>query len=342
MLSEIFDWQFAWPWLLGALPLPWLVARFWPPAPSALNTTLKTPFASDLQTLSSAGQLRRRVRWRWSALLFWLLLCVAAARPQLLGEAQQPPQTGRDLLLAVDLSGSMGAQDMRLGGRMVDRLTAVKAVLGDFLERRAGDRVGLLLFGERAYAVTPLTLDRNSVRQQLFDSVIGMAGRETAIGDAIALAVKRLADPEEKASASDTVEGQRVVILLTDGVNTAGSIGPERAAQLAESSKVRVHTIGFGGEGESNFFGLRMQQPAQIDEATLKKVSERTGGRYFRARDTQELAGIYAELDRIEPTAKLGEVVQPRIERYRLPLGLALLVAALGMLLTLLRREQSA
>ena len=203
--------------------------------------------------------------------------------------------------------------------------------LSDDLNRRIGDRVGLLLFGERAYAVTPLTLDRKSVRQQLIDSVVGLAGQETAIGDAIALAVKRLGDTADNAGNS----GERVVILLTDGVNTAGTIEPDRAAQLAESEQVRVHTIGFGGSGERSFMGMSMQGPPQIDEATLKRVAVRTGGRYFRARDTQELAGIYAELDRIEPTALPGEAVQPRIERYPLPLALALMFAALATALRL-------
>lgn len=336
MISELLQWQFAWPWLLWAIPLPWLTARLLPAVRSDLDSALKVPFAAELNALTADSARVRRTRFQALTLLAWLLLCVAAARPQLLGEITQPPQSGRDLLLAVDLSGSMAAEDMQLGGRMVDRLTAVKAVLGDFLERRAGDRVGLVLFGERAYAVTPLTLDRNSVRQQLFDSVIGLAGQETAIGDAIALGVKRLGNTEEKAADS----GQKVIILLTDGVNTAGSIAPDRAAQLAQSADVRVHTIGFGGDGQENFFGMRMQGPPQIDEAALKRVADATGGRYFRARDTQELAGIYAELDRIEPVARPGEVLQPRIERYVVPLALSMLLTLIAIGLGLWRGRQ--
>ena len=187
MISELLQWQFAWPWLLWAIPLPWLTARLLPAVRSDLDSALKVPFAAELNALTADSARVRRTRFQALTLLAWLLLCVAAARPQLLGEITQPPQSGRDLLLAVDLSGSMAAEDMQLGGRMVDRLTAVKAVLGDFLERRAGDRVGLVLFGERAYAVTPLTLDRNSVRQQLFDSVIGLAG--TVLG-VVALVVE--------------------------------------------------------------------------------------------------------------------------------------------------------
>jgi len=239
--------------------------------------------------------------------------------------------------LAVDLSGSMAEQDMILGNQYVDRLTAAKAVISDFLQRRAGDRVGLLLFGQRAYAVTPLTPDRESVRLQLLDSEIGMAGQETAIGDAITLAVKRLSEQEDLKAG----KGERVLILLTDGVNTAGAVTPDKAAELAQTAGVRVHTVGFGGEGgEQGFFGMRIPRQPQIDEKALQNVAERTGGRYFRARDTRELAGIYAEIDRIEPTARAGEVLRPRIERYAYPLGLSLAFALMALLLRATTRRR--
>ena len=328
MTDEAATWVLAWPWLLLALPLPWLAARLLPVSGTNLDAALRIPFGDELRALQREADRAPRVRWSLLSLMAWALLCVAAARPQQLGEAVQPPQTGRDLLLAVDLSGSMGTEDMRLGGYAVDRLTAVKAVLGDFLDRRVGDRVGLLLFGERAYAVTPLTPDREAVRQQLNDSEVGLAGRDTAIGDAIALTVKRLIQN------AGSGQGQRVLILLTDGVNNAGAVSPDNAAQLAADAKVRVHTIGFGGEGAgSGFFSLRTPQPSEVDEATLRSIARKTGGRYFRARDTSELAGIYAELDRIEPTPQPGEVQRPRVERYPIPLLLALAVAALGFLI---------
>jgi Ca-activated chloride channel family protein len=333
--TALQHWHFAWPWLLLALPLPWLVAWLLPPARGALDSALRVPFGADVRALAAGPPGAARARLRWLPLLAWLLLCVAAARPQQLGEATQPPSSGRDLLLAVDLSGSMAARDMELGGAIVDRLSAVKAVLGDFLDRRVGDRVGLLLFGQRAYAVTPLTLDRESVRQQLDDSVVGLAGQETAIGDALALAVKRLREQP----GLEAGNGQRVMVLLTDGVNTAGAIAPAKAAELATAEAVRVHTIGFGGEGEVDpFFGRRAG--AEIDERTLRAIAEATGGRYFRARDTAELAGIYAELDRVEPALRPGETQRPRIEHYALPLAAAMLLAALEAVLR--RRPRSA
>ena len=323
------DWLagFAWPWLLLALPLPWLARRLLPAARSA-SAALRVPYGARLDAIAGRGGLARGGHAAWWLWLAWLLLCLAAARPQQLGEAVQPPQSGRDLMLAVDLSGSMGEEDMTLGNTVVDRLTAAKAVIADFLDRRQGDRVGLLVFGQQAYALAPLTLDRESVRQQLRDSVVGLAGRETAIGDAIGLAVKRLrAQPA----------GQRVLILLTDGVSNAGQLEPVKAAELARDNGVRVHTIAFGGEGgDVSVFGFRLPVPGgddSMDEATLKRIADITGGRAFRARDTAELAGIYAEINRLEPVQRPGERVQPRLERYPWPLGAALLCALLGYVL---------
>jgi Ca-activated chloride channel family protein len=226
-------------------------------------------------------------------------------------------------MLAVDLSGSMSDEDMQLGGGLVDRLTAAKAVLADFLDRRSGDRVGLIVFGQKAYALTPMTLDLDTVREQLDDSVIGLAGRETAIGDAIGLAVKRL-----KPQAAAQPSKQNVLILLTDGVNTAGMLDPLKAAELARDNGVRIHAIAFGGEGGGlSVFGIPLHLPGggeDIDETTLKRIAELTGGKEFRARDTEQLAGIYAEIDRLEPVKRPGQSVRPRIERYPWPLGIGL------------------
>lgn len=314
----------AWPWMLWGLPVP-ILMRWWPSRPGA-GAALRVPYAADqLQSLGAASggtgpRLGRALLW-----LAWACLCVAAARPQQLGEAVTPPQQGRQMMLAVDVSGSMSEADMMLGNQVVERLTAAKAVLADFLDRRVGDRVGLLIFGERAYTLTPLTADLTSVRDQLRDSVVGLAGRETAIGDAIALAVKRLREQPQ---------GQRVLILLTDGVSNAGVLEPLRAAELAQAEGVRVYTVAFGGDGGISLFGVQIAPGEDpVDEATLNKIAELTGGRSFRARNTDELAGIYAELERLEPVKSAGPAVRPRIERYAPPLALALLLAGLAWLL---------
>ena len=317
---------FAWPWLLCALPLPWLVRRLLPPH-QAEGAALKVPYGTRLDAIAAAGMSAARSRGvGLLAWLAWCLLCVAAARPQQLGPPVQPPQAGRDLMLAVDLSGSMGDEDMALGGQQVDRLTAAKAVLADFLDRRAGDRVGLIVFGDRAFALTPLTRDLHSVRQQLDDTVVGLAGRATALGDAIGLAVKRMrAQPTQ----------ERVLVLLTDGVNTAGQLDPLKAARLAHDAGVRIHTVAFGGEGGTlSVFGLPIRMPGgddSVDEAGLQRIAALTGGKAFRARDTEQLAGIYAEIDRLEPVKQPGPQVRPRIERYPLPLGAALACGAVAL-----------
>lgn len=320
---------FAWPWLLLALPLPLLV-RMLVPARTGAAAALRVPWGDRLRQVAAGGGVLASPRGMpWLALLAWCLLCVAAARPQQLGPPIAPPQVGRDLMLAVDLSASMGEEDMELGGRAVDRLTAAKAVLADFLDRRVGDRVGLVVFGDRAFALTPLTLDRDSVRQQLDGSVVGLAGRATALGDAIGLATKRLQGHA----------GQRVLIVLTDGVNTAGVLDPPKAAQIARDAGVRVHAIAFGGNGGGlSVFGFQLPMGGgdEVDEAGLQRITALTGGRFFRARDTAQLSGIYAEIDKLEPVQRQGQRVRPRIERYPVPLGAAL---GVGLLALLLRRR---
>lgn len=301
-MNLLADWLgidgFAWPWLLLAIPLP-LLARVLMPARANPQPALRVPWGERLRRVASGGVLEVGSRgFPWMAMLAWCLLCVAAARPQQLGPPIAPPQVGRDMMLAVDLSASMGEEDMELGGRLVDRLTAAKAVLADFLDRRVGDRIGLVVFGDRAFALTPLTLDRDSVRQQLDASVVGLAGRATALGDAIALSTKRLQQQRTE---------QRVLIVLTDGVNTAGVLEPAKAAQIARDAGVRIHAIAFGGEGGGalSLFGLRLPAGGdEVDEAGLQKIAQLTGGRFFRARDTEALAGIYAEIDALEPVQR--------------------------------------
>ncbi|GAB2501214.1 vWA domain-containing protein [Lysobacter humi (ex Lee et al. 2017)] len=314
-----------WPAWLLAIPLPWLLARI-VPVPAAQGDALRLPIADAAQAIATGPAAPSTRRFGVLAALAWASLCIAAARPQLLGPPIAPPVQGRDILLALDLSGSMRETDMDLGGGAVDRLTAAKAVLADFIDRRAGDRLSLLVFGRQAHVLTPFTPDRASVREQLSDAVVGLAGQETAIGDAIGLATRRLRLQRS---------GQRVVILLTDGVNTAGALEPLHAARIAADDGVRIHTIAFGGDGMLSLFGFRSPIGAtELDEAMLRQVARSTGGRFFRARDVEELAQIYAEIDRIEPVDRPGRAVRPRREMYAWPLaaalGFALLAALVG------------
>jgi Ca-activated chloride channel family protein len=264
-------------------------------------------------------------RWRGVlALLAWLLLLVSAARPQWIGDAQALPRSGRDLLLAVDASGSMSTEDMTIGGRAVSRYAAVKAIAGDFIRRRGGDRIGLVVFGSQAYLLTPLTFDRDTVLKQLDESVVGLPGRETAIGDAVGLAVKRL---------HERPQNQRVLILLTDGVNDAGQLDPRKAIELAVTEHVKVYTIGIGADAMrvNGFFGSQIVNPsADLDAKLLTEMAEKSGGHFYRARDTAELAQIYREIDRLEPAQDARQLYRPVDELFYWPLSGVLLLGLLG------------
>ncbi|SDK23770.1 vWA domain-containing protein [Microbulbifer yueqingensis] len=324
--------EFASPWVFALLPLPLLTRRLLPRA-RPLDSALKVPFYAELSQRGSGAPgnlLNLLMLW-----LLWILLITAAARPQWYGEPITQTSSARDLLLAVDISGSMETPDMLLAGRPAMRIDAVKDVVGNFVERRKGDRLGLVLFGTRAYLQAPLTYDRETVGTLLREAQIGFAGQGTAIGDAIGLAVKRLTQrPAE----------QRVLILLTDGANTAGEVAPLKAAELAQQAGVTVYTIGVGAEEMvrpgllGSRFGARRINPSRdLDSETLQAIAERTGGQYFRARDPAELARIYEELDRLEPVEQEAATYRPLRSLYIWPLGAALALAFLWAAIPLLR-----
>ena len=314
--------SFAWPWLFLCLPAPWLARRLLPPASDTQGAALRVPFFNDVRALGWKGDrgggrtLDRLIVW-----IAWIALVSAAARPELVGEAVPLPVGGRDLVLAIDISGSMEQFDFSGDGQRKTRLDVVKNVAGDFIERRTGDRLGLVLFGSRAYLQTPLTFDRGTVTTMLEEAVIGLAGKQTAIGDAIGLALKRLRESENS---------NRVLVLLTDGANTGGTMSPLRAAELAANDGMRIYTIGIGAErvrvdGQS---GTRVITPAgDLDENTLFSIADLTNGAYFRAGDTASLEKIYERLDELEPTEDEENVFRPIRALFTWPLGLALLIS---------------
>ena len=316
--------EFAWPWMFLCLPLPWLFRRMLPPAVNVNQGVLFAPFiGADQESFVATRRLSLRSPRLWGLCLCWLLLILASARPQWVGEETELPETGRDLILAVDVSGSMEIADM--GDGRANRMDVVKQVAGDFIRRREGDRIGLILFGSEAYLQTPLTFDHATVANLLQDTVIGIAGRETAIGDAIGMAIKHMKHLRH------TTE-EAVLVLLTDGANNAGHVLPRKAAELAAQQGLRVYTIGVGGEAREmqSFFGMRTINPASdLDEETLRMIADLTGGQYFRATDRNSLESIYHQLDRLEPTLEGSRIVRPAAELFIWPLGLGLITSFL-------------
>ena len=320
--------ELLWPWVFLLIPLPWLVRRYLGSADDP-QAALTVPSVASF-AVADASTPARNARHTLGAILLWALwlaLVSAAARPQWTGEPVELPVTGRDLMLAVDISGSMGTEDLELGGRRVTRLTVVKNVVSDFVEARQGDRVGLILFGTNAYLQAPLTFDLTTVNRLLGEAPVGIAGGKTALGDAIGLGVKRLrARPD----------GDRVLILLTDGANNVGTVAPVKAAELAAQAGVRIHTIGVGADElrmpgfMGNLLGSRLVNPsADLDEDTLRAIAGSTGGRYFRAQNTERLREIYDVIDRLEPIDQDAELYRPTTSLFHWPLAAAWVCALL-------------
>lgn len=310
-----------WPWAFAALPLPLLVRWLLRPR-TQQDAALRVPDVGRFNpaTVGRGAGKRGGLLALLLAWLAWACLLGAIARPQFTGDPISLPSTGRDLMLAVDISGSMNTEDMDIDGRVANRLAAVKAVVTEFIAHRAGDRVGLILFGTNAYLQAPLTFDLATVEQLLDEAPVGIAGGKTAIGDAIGLAVKRLRTrPAES----------RVLILLTDGANNVGEVPPYKAAELARAEGVKIYTIGVGAEelkvpGFWGEIGGRIVNPsADLDAKSLQQIAETTGGRFFRARDTAELAKIYGLLDSIEPTAQDERNFRPVKALFFYPLAVS-------------------
>ncbi len=311
-------------WALIALPLPLLV--YWLPAKKQIQAApLRMPTViKGVQTQDFAPEKKKTSLVILS--IIWLLVVFASTQPQWLGEAVNVPTEGREMMIAVDLSGSMQVEDMTLNGRSVNRLDMLKVLLGEFIERRNGDRLGLILFGDDAYMQTPMTFDRKTVQQMLDETVLGLVGKQTAIGDAIALAVKRFDEKKDS---------NRVLLLLTDGQNTAGKITPEQALELAVAKNITIYSIGIGADVmiQNSLFGARRVNPSsELDEESLQRLADETGGYYFRARASEDMSKIYQLLDELEPVEQEQQQMRPLTALYYWPLGLALLISLVTLL----------
>jgi len=313
--------HFEWWWIATLLPLPLILRWLVPIARQRRKAALRVPFFDQLtQYAPRSGRSTQTLKLILAACM-WCLLVLACMRPQWLGETVDLPLSGRDLMLGLDISRSMQERDFEVRGRTVERLQVAKVVASEFVAQRQGDRVGLILFGDNAQVQTPLTYDLETIQHFLSESVVGLIGSKTAIGDAIGLAVKRL--KERPADA-------RVFILLTDGENTAGNVTPLDAANVAKQYGVRVHTIGVGAEQVvvRDLFGSRVVNPSKgLDEKTLQEIADVTGGKYFRARNTQEMVSIYDEINKLEPSELDSLTQRPLDELYFWPLAMAFLLS---------------
>ena len=303
-------------WLF-LLPLPLLTMRLLP-AYRDRRVTVRVPFLDRVarltgQTAVATGTIAAPKGQRFVHLLLWTLIVVALARPQWLEEPLMKTLPLRDMLVAVDLSGSMDTEDFtKADGSSINRLDAVKLVLGDFFERRDGDRMALVVFGSAAFVQVPFTEDKDVLRQMLDETVVRMAGPRTMLGDAIGLAIT-LFDRSE-------VE-ERLMIVLTDGNDTGSQIPPARAAEIAKDKEIVIHTIGVGDPtavGEEAF-----------DEVALRAISESTGGQYYYASDREQLENVYAELDKLTPRKVDTVSYRPVTDLFQWPLGAALLLSFL-------------
>jgi len=318
--------SFAYPWFGLLAPLPLLVWFALPPH-AERRAGLRVPFFDRLARLSgeqpySGGVVARRHRGRLLLLtLAWLLTLAALARPQWIEPPLHREVPTRDLLVLVDLSGSMDTKDfVDASGKTVDRLTAVKQVLDDFLSRRKGDRVGVVVFGDAPFALVPFTTDLELCRAMLRDTDVGMAGPRTAFGDAIGLGIGLFAKRVKA----------KTIIALTDGNDTMSKVPPAEAARVAKDKGIVIHTVAVGDPQAAG--------EEKLDEAALKEVADTTGGGFFRALDRAQLADIYRRLDEIE-TRHIDTVsFRPRRDIYWVPVAGMLVLSMLAQALYLLRR----
>ncbi|HEY5715862.1 MAG TPA: VWA domain-containing protein [Psychromonas sp.] len=309
--------EFVYLWIFFLLPLPLLV-RYLLKAQETAYTQIWIPLAqglSEQQTTSQKGHLCTFIPW-----FAWLLLLSALARPVWFAEPIRLQQQTRDMIISLDLSGSMQEVDMPLNGQTVDRLTLLKDLLKTFIKERQGDRLGLILFADHAYLQTPLTFDLNTIQQMVDQSEIGLAGNKTAIGESIAMAIKRFVENKND---------QRVLILMSDGANNAGSIEPIQAAEQAAKNNITIYTIGIGAEQmiKRGLFGNQRVNPsADLDEKALMEIAKLTGGKYFRARSQSELQNIYQTLNQLEPIDSDFLEFRPEEDIFYWPLSAALLL----------------
>ena len=328
LIHSLSNLSFIWPWMIALLPLPWLINILIKPVHKQHSPLLAPQIISRIgdelpeENLVEINQTRRGLPIL--ATLLWFALIAAASRPVVFLDSTPFEVSGKDIVLAVDLSGSMQKEDMYLEGDEVNRLIAVKSVVSEFIERRKGDRMGLVVFGTQAFLQSPLTYDLKTVQTLLNETEIGMAGQNTAIGDAIGLTLKHFNENK-----FDSNIQSAVLILLTDGSNTAGTVDPTDAANKAQEFGLKVYTIGVGKVRSRNGLDRFLTNKSDMDIETLTLISELTGGQFFQANDTEQLAEIYQYINELESVEHEVFSYRLRTELYFWPLSLAFLLSML-------------
>ncbi len=317
-----------WPWLLCLLPLPFLAYWILPRFSRQKMSALRVPFFSSLSQLVASTreqQHRSLIYWIWASLI-WIFLVFSAANPLWLGAPIAIEQSGRDILIALDISPSMENADMIPGHDDISRLSLVKEAAREFIEGRKGDRLGLIVFGEQAYLMTPLTSDHQTLKTMLDDATAGLAGERTAIGDAIGLGIKRLLSYQQNS---------RVLVLLTDGANNTGILDPIAAAKEAAKLGIKIYTVGLGADEMlvRDIFGVhKVRSSDDLDEKSLQEIAKLTGGRYFRATDHDSLVTALQEMDKLEPTLNDQATYRPQTVLYPFLLGIIFIMLILGLI----------
>lgn len=313
------DWnliEFGNPWVIYLLPLPILIWLIIPPAQQK-RSALKVPFfdkavnASGLQPKNGASFSPRKWYQSLVLCLVWILVLTGIAKPQIVGKPELEIKTARNFLLAVDLSGSMATRDWVIDGEKTSRWEAVKEVMHDFVDKRAGDRIGLVFFGSQAYLQAPFTTDLQMVGNMMDEVEVGLAGNKTALGNALGMGIQLFE--------RDTIQ-KKVMLLLTDGVDSGSELKPIQAARLAANDSIIIHTIGIGTNNNGVY---------NLDDKTLRAIAETTGGRYFNAANSEELAQVYETLNEMEPIEFEATGFTPVTMLYYYPITLAGLLTIL-------------
>lgn len=336
ILSNLNQIEFLSAWMLAFLPLPWIIRRFIKPVSQQQNPLLAPQIMARVAEQIPQNKIikdgRKKARIPLLFILLWSLLILAAMRPIWYLNPTPFEVSGKELMLAVDLSGSMRKEDMYLGGDDVNRLVAVKSVVSQFIEQRKGDRIGLIVFGTQAFLQSPLTFDLHTVKTLLNETEIGMAGNNTAIGDAIGLTLKHL----EKTKKNQQTKA--VLILLTDGSNTAGRVDPIKAAEKAKQLGLKIYTVGVGRIQDRTGLDIFLAGKSEMDIESLKRISKITNGQFFQANDTQQLSKIYQYINQLESSDHEVNNYRHRSELYVWPLGTAFILS-LGLALLQLKRR---